>query len=90
MAASAPTTATLEELRTHWHLSRLKARLIPSIALAGKWHDGWPKVILISYACLMKSFKDTVAVTVRVFECWVVDYATAWLNEFSVQRGASR
>ncbi|EJF61409.1 phospholipase D/nuclease [Dichomitus squalens LYAD-421 SS1] len=76
----------LEELRTHWDFSRVKARLIPSIA--GK-HEGWPKVILTGHTCLMKSLKDIGAETPKdkdlVLECQgssVGAYTTAWLNEF--------
>ncbi|KAI1791374.1 phospholipase D/nuclease [Ganoderma leucocontextum] len=76
----------LEDLRTHWDFSRVKARLIPSIA--GK-HEGWPKVILTGHTCLMKSLKDIGAGPTRdkelVLECQgssIGAYGTAWLNEF--------
>ena len=76
----------LEELRTKWDFSRVKARLIPSIA--GK-HEGWPKVILAGHTRLMKSLIDMGGATAKdkelVLECQgssIGAYGTAWLNEF--------
>ncbi|KAM5541013.1 hypothetical protein V8D89_005324 [Ganoderma adspersum] len=76
----------LEELRTKWDFSRVKARLVPSIA--GR-HEGWPKVILAGHPCLMKSLIDMGAATAKdkelVLECQgssIGAYGTGWLNEF--------
>ncbi|OSD00730.1 phospholipase D/nuclease [Trametes coccinea BRFM310] len=76
----------LEDLRTHWDFSRVKAALVPSIA--GK-HEGWPKVILTGHTRLMKSLIDMGAATPQgkelVLECQgssIGSYSSTWMNEF--------
>jgi len=76
----------LEDLRTHWDFSKVKAGLIPSIA--GK-HEGWPKVILTGHTALMKALRDMNAVADKnkqlVLECQgssIGTYSTQWMNEF--------
>ncbi|KAI0743057.1 tyrosyl-DNA phosphodiesterase-domain-containing protein [Daedaleopsis nitida] len=76
----------LEDLRTQWDFSKVKAALIPSIA--GK-HEGWPKVILTGHTRLMKALIDmggaTPADKELVLECQgssIGTYSTQWLNEF--------
>ncbi|KAI0350558.1 phospholipase D/nuclease [Trametes cingulata] len=76
----------IEDLRTQWDFSRVKAALIPSIA--GK-HEGWPKVILTGHTRLMKALIDMGAKTPKdkelVLECQgssIGSYSTMWMNEF--------
>ncbi|KAI9058657.1 phospholipase D/nuclease [Trametes sanguinea] len=76
----------LEDLRTHWDFSRVKAALVPSIA--GK-HEGWPKVILTGHTRLMKALIDMGAATPSgkelVLECQgssIGSYSSTWMNEF--------
>ncbi|EPS99962.1 hypothetical protein FOMPIDRAFT_1060549 [Fomitopsis schrenkii] len=77
---------SLEHLRTHWDFSKVKAKLIPSIA--GK-HEGWPKVILAGHTCLMKALRDSGLAAEKgkevVLECQgssIGTYSTQWMNEF--------
>lgn len=46
---------SIENLRTHWDFSKVKAKLVPSIA--GK-HEGWPNVLLSGHVRLMKAVRD--------------------------------
>ncbi|KAI0772326.1 phospholipase D/nuclease [Trametes elegans] len=76
----------LEDLRTHWDFSRVKAALVPSIA--GK-HEGWPKVIQTGHTRLMKALIDMHATTPKdkelALECQgssIGNYSTMWMNEF--------
>ncbi|KAH9941389.1 phospholipase D/nuclease [Amylocystis lapponica] len=76
----------LEDLRTHWDFSKVKAMLVPSIA--GK-HEGWPKVILAGHTALMKAVRDLGARAEKgqelVLECQgssIGTYSTQWVNEF--------
>ncbi|KAI0369539.1 phospholipase D/nuclease [Pilatotrama ljubarskyi] len=76
----------LEDLRSHWDFSRVKAALVPSIA--GK-HEGWPKVILTGHTRLMKALLNMGATTPKdkelILECQgssIGNYSTMWMNEF--------
>jgi hypothetical protein len=42
---------SIDDLRTRWDWSKVKAHLVPSIA--GK-HEGWPNVVLTGHPRLMK------------------------------------
>jgi tyrosyl-DNA phosphodiesterase-1 len=46
---------TISDLRMKWDRSKVKGKLVPSIA--GK-HEGWPNVILTGHARLMKAVRD--------------------------------
>ncbi|KAH9929332.1 tyrosyl-DNA phosphodiesterase-domain-containing protein [Fomitopsis serialis] len=76
----------LEHIRTHWDFSKVKAKLIPSIA--GK-HEGWPKVILTGHPSLMKALRDlrlnadkSKEVTLECQGSSIGSYSTQWMNEF--------
>ncbi|KZT68593.1 phospholipase D/nuclease [Daedalea quercina L-15889] len=79
----------LEHIRTHWDFSKVKAKLIPSVA--GK-HEGWPKntqVILTGHTSLMKALRDSGLAADKgkevVLECQgssIGTYSTQWMNEF--------
>ncbi|OSX58620.1 hypothetical protein POSPLADRAFT_1060515 [Postia placenta MAD-698-R-SB12] len=76
----------IEELRTHYDFSKVKARLVPSIA--GK-HESWPKVVLTGHTALMKVLRDMGAMAEKgkelVLECQgssIGTYSTQWVNEF--------
>ncbi|KAI0673243.1 phospholipase D/nuclease [Trametes maxima] len=84
----------LEDLRSKWDFSNVKAALVPSIA--GK-HEGWPKVILTGHTRLMKALIDMHAATPQdkelVLECQgssIGNYSSTWLNEiYRSARGES-
>ncbi|KAI0056848.1 phospholipase D/nuclease, partial [Artomyces pyxidatus] len=73
-------------LRTAYDFSRVRARLIPSIA--GK-HEGWPKVIRVGHTSLMKAVDDMIGQSKKAsnkvtLECQgssIGTYSTQWLNE---------
>ncbi|KAI0686935.1 tyrosyl-DNA phosphodiesterase-domain-containing protein [Cytidiella melzeri] len=76
----------LEELREKWDFSRVKVKLVPS--LAGK-HEGWDSVIRNGHTALMKAIIDlkTRAPPGKelVLECLgssIGSYTTQWTNEF--------
>ncbi|TFY63635.1 hypothetical protein EVJ58_g3136 [Rhodofomes roseus] len=70
----------LEHLRTHWDFSKVKAKLIPSIA--GK-HEGWPKVILTGHTSLMKALRELGLAANKGKEgSSIGSYGTQWMNEF--------
>ncbi|KAH9851198.1 phospholipase D/nuclease [Lenzites betulinus] len=75
----------LEDIRSHWDFSRVKAALVPSIA--GK-HEGWPKVILTGHTRLMKALIDMQATVPKdkdlMLECQgssIGNYSSMWVNE---------
>ncbi|EIW56343.1 phospholipase D/nuclease [Trametes versicolor FP-101664 SS1] len=84
----------LEDLRSHWDFSRVKAALVPSVA--GK-HEGWPKVILTGHTRLMKALLDMEATVPKdkelALECQgssIGNYSSMWVNEFFLSaRGES-
>ncbi|EIW76911.1 phospholipase D nuclease [Coniophora puteana RWD-64-598 SS2] len=80
---------TIADLRTHWDFSKVKVKLVPSIA--GK-HEGWPAVVQSGHPRLMKAVRDMGLRTGKgkaakelVVECQgssIGTYTTQWLNEF--------
>ncbi|OAX34687.1 phospholipase D/nuclease [Rhizopogon vinicolor AM-OR11-026] len=80
---------TINDLRMKWDWSKVKVKLVPSIA--GK-HEGWPHVILTGHTRLMKAVRDMGLRTGKgkaakdlVVECQgssIGIYSTQWLNEF--------
>ncbi|OJT09751.1 Tyrosyl-DNA phosphodiesterase 1 [Trametes pubescens] len=82
----------LEDLRSHWDFSRVKAALVPSIA--GK-HEGWPKVILTGHTRLMKALLDMEAIVPKekelALECQVrpIDAAPLTLVGLTYVQGSS-
>ncbi|KAI0651034.1 tyrosyl-DNA phosphodiesterase-domain-containing protein [Trametes meyenii] len=84
----------LEDLRSKWDFSNVRAALVPSIA--GK-HEGWPKVILTGHTRLMKALLDMHAATPQdkdlLLECQgssIGNYSSTWLNEiYRSARGES-
>ncbi|KAG0694966.1 tyrosyl-DNA phosphodiesterase-domain-containing protein [Suillus ampliporus] len=80
---------TISHLRTKWDWSKVKVKLVPSIA--GK-HEGWPNVILTGHTRLMKAVRDMGLRTGKgqaakdlVIECQgssIGTYSTQWINEF--------
>ncbi|EGN94780.1 hypothetical protein SERLA73DRAFT_171190 [Serpula lacrymans var. lacrymans S7.3] len=80
---------SIDHLRSHWDWSKVKVKLVPSIA--GK-HEGWPKVILTGHTRLMKAIRDMGLRTGKgkaakdlVIECQgssIGTYSTQWMNEF--------
>ncbi|KAI0820137.1 phospholipase D/nuclease [Trametes gibbosa] len=75
----------LEDIRSHWDFSRVKAALVPSIA--GK-HEGWPKAILTGHTRLMKALIDIQATLPQdkdlALECQgssIGNYSSIWVNE---------
>ncbi|KAG8215114.1 tyrosyl-DNA phosphodiesterase-domain-containing protein [Butyriboletus roseoflavus] len=80
---------TIEDLRSKWDFSKVRVKLIPSIA--GK-HEGWPAVIQTGHIRLMKAVRDLGLRTGKgkaakelVLECQgssIGSYSTQWLNEF--------
>ncbi|THG97927.1 hypothetical protein EW026_g4163 [Hermanssonia centrifuga] len=76
----------LEDLRSKWDFSKLKAQLVPS--LAGK-HEGWHQVLQTGHTALMKAVRDLRVRTTKgnelVLECQgssIGTYTTQWTNEF--------
>ncbi|KAL6303385.1 phospholipase D/nuclease [Sparassis latifolia] len=76
----------LEDLRAKWDFSKVKVKLIPS--MAGR-HQEWPKVILTGHPALMKAVGDIGATTDKgkdvTLECQgssIGTYSTQWMNEF--------
>jgi tyrosyl-DNA phosphodiesterase-1 len=45
----------IEDLRTRWDWSKVKAELVPSIA--GR-HEGWPRVLLTGHCRLMRAVRN--------------------------------
>ncbi|KAF9235416.1 hypothetical protein BU15DRAFT_89583 [Melanogaster broomeanus] len=80
---------TMHDLRSRWDFSKVRVKLIPSIA--GK-HEGWPTVVQTGHACLMKAVRDLGLRTGKgraakelTIECQgssIGTYSTQWLNEF--------
>ncbi|KAG1744560.1 tyrosyl-DNA phosphodiesterase-domain-containing protein [Suillus paluster] len=80
---------TVSDLRTKWDWSKVKVKLVPSIA--GK-HEGWPNLILTGHTRLMKVIRDMGLRTGKgkaakdlVIECQgssIGTYSTQWINEF--------
>ncbi|PCH43297.1 phospholipase D/nuclease [Wolfiporia cocos MD-104 SS10] len=77
---------SLEEIRTNWDFSKVKARLIASIA--GK-HEGWPSVVSTGHTALMKAIRDMDGKADKGkeidLECQgssIGTYSTQWMNEF--------
>ncbi|KAG1777981.1 tyrosyl-DNA phosphodiesterase-domain-containing protein [Suillus placidus] len=80
---------TISDLRMKWDWSKVKVKLVPSIA--GK-HEGWPNVILTGHIRLMKAVRDMGLRTGRgkaakdlVIESQgssIGTYSTQWINEF--------
>ncbi|TFK36150.1 tyrosyl-DNA phosphodiesterase-domain-containing protein [Crucibulum laeve] len=80
---------SIEEIRTHWDWSKVKAHLVPSIA--GK-HEGWPAVIKTGHPRLMMVVRKLGLRTGKgvskkqvVLECQgssIGIYTTQWMNEF--------
>ncbi|KAI0310622.1 tyrosyl-DNA phosphodiesterase-domain-containing protein [Amylostereum chailletii] len=75
-------------LRTNWDFSRVKAKLVSSIA--GK-HEGWPRVLKNGHAALMKAVCEVSSLRSNrqgknvILECqgsFIGTYSTQWLNEF--------
>lgn len=79
----------ISDLRSKWDWSKVKVKLIPSIA--GK-HEGWPKVVQSGHPRLMKAIRDFglrtgqgKAAKELMIECQgssIGNYSTQWLNEF--------
>jgi tyrosyl-DNA phosphodiesterase 1 len=46
---------SISDLRSKWDFSRVRARLVASIA--GK-HEGWPQVIRTGHTSLMKAIRE--------------------------------
>ncbi|KAF9228232.1 phospholipase D/nuclease [Gyrodon lividus] len=88
---------TIHDLRSKWDFSKVRVKLIPSIA--GK-HEGWPTVIQTGHTRLMKAVRDLGLRTGKgraakelTIECQgssIGTYSTQWLNEFHLSaRGES-
>ncbi|KAG2102625.1 tyrosyl-DNA phosphodiesterase-domain-containing protein [Suillus cothurnatus] len=80
---------TISDLRMKWDWSKVKVKLVPSIA--GK-HEGWPNVILTGHTRLMKAVRDVGLRTGKgkaaknlVIESQgssIGTYSAQWINEF--------
>ncbi|KAG2363887.1 tyrosyl-DNA phosphodiesterase-domain-containing protein [Suillus spraguei] len=80
---------TIGDLRMKWDWSKVKVKLVPSIA--GK-HEGWPDVIVTGHTRLMKAVRDMGLRTGKgkaakdlVIESQgssIGTYSTQWINEF--------
>ncbi|KAH7906456.1 tyrosyl-DNA phosphodiesterase-domain-containing protein, partial [Hygrophoropsis aurantiaca] len=80
---------SINELRMKWDWSKVKVKLVPSIA--GK-HEGWPNIIHTGHTRLMKAIRDMGLRTGKgksakdlVIECQgssIGTYSTQWMNEF--------
>ncbi|KAG1873180.1 tyrosyl-DNA phosphodiesterase-domain-containing protein [Suillus subluteus] len=80
---------TISDLRMKWDWSKVKVKLVPSIA--GK-HEGWPNIILTGHTRLMKAVRDVGLRTGKgkAAKDLVVEsqgssigtYSTQWINEF--------
>lgn len=80
---------TISDLRMKWDWSKVKVKLVPSIA--GK-HEGWPNVISTGHTRLMKAVRDMGLRTGKgkAAKDLVVEsqgssigtYSTQWINEF--------
>ncbi|KAH7882123.1 tyrosyl-DNA phosphodiesterase-domain-containing protein [Phlebopus sp. FC_14] len=79
----------ITDLRCNWDFSKVKVKLIPSIA--GK-HEGWPSVVQTGHTRLMKAVRDLGLRTGKgkaakdlCIECQgssIGTYSTQWVNEF--------
>ncbi|KAG1890452.1 tyrosyl-DNA phosphodiesterase-domain-containing protein [Suillus fuscotomentosus] len=80
---------TINDLRMKWDWSKVKVKLIPSIA--GK-HEGWPNVVLTGHTRLMKAVRDMGLRTgkgkaakdllIESQGSSIGTYSTQWVNEF--------